>query len=443
MYKVVLGLGISGIAAAEFLLRQKAKVIGLDANLFQLEQNPQIRSLIRDGMRLQHDKDLLDWSQVEQLIVSPGISSEHPIYQMAKERGIDLIGEAELALTHFQKPLVAVTGTNGKTTVVLLVEHILNTAGIPVKALGNVGHSLCDFLLNPGKEEGFVVELSSFQLETCRTPVFDTAVLLNITPDHLDRYSSMQAYAQAKCHLQTLIKKRACFFVQKQTAVQYKEQLIQKDYQTFGVEREADLSCDQGEVIYREKVEFLLPFRYRNGARHDLENVLAAWVLCQPFSISNEQFCHALETFEKPPHRIEFVREIEGVLFYDDSKGTNLDAVIQAVQAMKGPVILIAGGKDKGASYLLWKEAFLGKIKQIIAIGEAAPKIERELHPYFDIKRADSLSEAVTAAATEAKRGDHVLLSPGCSSYDMFRDYAHRGEEFQHYVQLLEGRRGS
>ena len=193
---------------------------------------------------------------------------------------------------------------------------------------------------------------------------------------------------------------------------------------------------DDTAVLYREKIEFILPLRYREMGRHDKENVLAAWAMCRPFSVSNEEFCDALETFQKPHHRIEFICEIEGVSYFDDSKGTNIDAVIKAVEGMKGPVILIAGGVDKGASYLLWKEQFLGKVKQIIAIGAAAPKIYRELHPYFNIKIVDSIHAAVETAADIARKGDCVLLSPGCSSYDMFCNYIHRGQEFQRCVNL-------
>lgn len=427
MKTVVLGLGISGIAAAKFLHRQKIDVIGIDSD----------RSRLETGFPCQHESEEIDWKEIERVVVSPGIDPNHPIYQTAVSKEIPVLGEAELALPYFKKPMVAVTGTNGKTTVTLLVEHILNSAGIKAKALGNVGAALCDYLIDPGPEEAFVVELSSFQLETMRTPVFDAAALLNITPDHLDRYTGMHDYATAKCRLQNLLKEGASFFVHAQTAKEFFPLLEGKNYQTFGVETECDLWTDQMTVKYREKIEYLMPLRYREMGRHDNENALAAWALCRPFSISNEQFCKSLETFKKPPHRIEFIREIEGVSFFDDSKGTNIDAVIHAVTAMKGPVILIAGGVDKGASYLPWKE-FLGKVKQIIAIGAAAPKICRELESYFTMKRADSLAAAVKTAASDAKEGDCILLSPGCSSFDMFHNYAHRGEEFQRYVHSIK-----
>lgn len=429
---LVLGLGVSGRAAAEFLLRQNKEVIGIDGNRSLLEKNEDLKRLQSQGLHVQHESEEVNWEEIELLVVSPGVPPHHPIYCGAQEQGIEMTGEAELALPHFRKPLVAVTGTNGKTTVTLLTEHVMKASGIKAKALGNVGDSLCSYLLEPGPEEVFVVELSSYQLETMKTPVFDAAVLLNITPDHLDRYLSMQAYAQAKFRLQFLLKKDIPFFVYRQAAEDFADLITSSHVQTFAVEQQADLSLDA--LLWLAECEKL--------KRHDRENALAAWILCQPFGISREQFCHALTTFCKPPHRIEFVSEIDGVHFYDDSKGTNIDAVIQAVKAMQGPVVLIAGGVDKGASYLLWKEPFLGKVKQIIAIGQAAPKIYRELHPYFNVKLTDSLASAVGEAAASAVRGDFVLLSPGCSSYDMFRDYAHRGKEFQDCVQLIKLRRG-
>lgn len=433
---IVLGLGISGMAAAEFLLQDQVPVVGIDSNRALLN-SAEICRLQAQGLAVRHDSVPIAWEQVGRLIVSPGISPQHPIYARASKEHIPIVGEAELALPRLNAVLVAVTGTNGKTTVVQMVEHILNAAGIKAKALGNIGIPLCGYLLNPGDEDVLIVELSSFQLETMRTPVFDAAVLLNVTPDHLDRYPDMRAYAEAKFQLQHLMKEGSIFWVQTRTAREYCDLLQTKQYRTFGLEEGSDLWSDRQILKLREKVECFLPLDYREKGMHDCENLLAAWGLCQRFSVSSSAFCEALTTFRKPPHRIEFVRAIDGVSYFDDSKGTNIDAVVQAVNAMRGPVILIAGGVDKGASYLLWKERFASKVKQIIAIGQAAPKIYAELHPYFNVKFADTLDAAVKLAARDAERGDCVLLSPGCSSFDMFRDYAHRGEEFQRCVSVF------
>lgn len=431
---IVLGLGVSGVAAARFLIKQGSLVIGIDERCAHLEMaTDSLSSLQQIGVHLQSESEPIDWSEIKELIVSPGISPQHPFYVEAAKRLIPIRGEAELALSHFnleavavdplfKRKLVAITGTNGKTTVTLLVEHILNHAGISAKALGNVGEALCDYLLSAGMEQVCVVELSSYQLETMRTPVFDAAVLLNITPDHLDRYSSMQEYAKAKCHLESLLLPNAPFFVQKSVALEYPHLL--RSPRLF----EWDPS---------ETVASLLPIVYKNRGRHACENALAAWGICHHLGVSASTFTQGLETFQTPPHRIEWVSEVKGVSYYDDSKGTNIDAVIQAVNSMQSDVVLIVGGVDKGASYLPWKEPFANKVKHLVAIGQAAEKIERELNPYFAITRVDSLEKAVILAADLAKKGDCVLLSPGCSSFDMFRDYAHRGEEFQKHVKNL------
>jgi len=417
---LVLGLGVSGRAAVELLLAQGYHVIGADD-----KAGPeQFNDLISRGMLLQSDPEAIEWAQINLFIVSPGISPMHPLYQAALLHQIEIVGEAELSFRNLSQPAVAITGTNGKTTVTLLVEHILNASGVKAKALGNVGSPLSVYALNPDPGSVIVAELSSYQLETMTTPVFDAAAILNITPDHLDRYSSMEEYAKAKCRLQDLLKPGYPFFVSKQVACQFAHLL------------------KPGYIVYKqsESVEEILPLEYRELGEHDIENAMAAWALCKPFKITVQQFRKGISTFTKPHHRIEFVATIDGVHFFDDSKGTNIDAVIRAVQTMKGPVILIAGGVDKGASYLAWKEVFSGKVKRIIAIGQAAPKIFQELNPFFEMEIVDSLSAAVKTSAVHAVKGDHVLLSPGCSSFDMFRDYAHRGEEFQRTVLSL--RRG-
>src|SRR5580700_884328 len=219
---LVLGLGMSGRASARVLLKQRCAVLGIDSNDSHIHTHEEIGQLRMQGMVCQHESAPINWEDVKRVVVSPGIHPKHRVYQTAKEKGIEITGEAELALPHFNKPLVAVTGTNGKTTVVRLVEHILNSAGIKTKALGNVGEALCDYVLQPDwGTQAFVVELSSFQLETMHTPVFDAAVLLNITPDHLDRYIDMQDYARAKCRLQHLLKDNAPFFVQERVVKEF------------------------------------------------------------------------------------------------------------------------------------------------------------------------------------------------------------------------------
>lgn len=438
MRTVVLGLGISGVSALKWLEKREETVIGIDKKWGTSEGKAALQPLLSSRVTIIENETNLDWSHVTRLVVSPGISPTHPVYQEALARNLPVLGEAELALPHFHKPMVAVTGTNGKTTVTLLIEHVLKSAGKKTAALGNVGRSLCDYLLNPIDEECFVVELSSYQLETMVTPVFCAGVFLNLTPDHLDRYASLQEYAKAKFRLQSVIKKGGPFFVNEQVRDAFPD--LTKEAMILGRDSTCFLWTDGKSVRDGQEILFSLPESLNRGW-HDAENCVAAFALCRELGVSVEPFVLGLQSFKKPPHRIEYVIEVDGVRFYDDSKGTNIDAVIQAVQAMKGSVILIAGGVDKGASYEPWQKAFSGKVKGIVSIGEAQEKMERELSSHFPFEKSSSLEKAVESAFLRASKGDSVLLSPGCASFDMFRDYAHRGEEFQKCVYSLAKRR--
>lgn len=411
---LILGLGISGNAAAEFLLRRHHQVIGYDRNVVQSQEKS-------PGFFVCSDQEKIPWEEIEQVVVSPGIHPSHPLYRESLKRGLFIQSEVELGLPYLEGYLIGVTGTNGKTTVTLSIEHLLNHSGISTVALGNVGKSVCQYLNEEGKknEKVFVIELSSFQLETMCSKVFDVGLILNITPDHLDRYGSMEEYAKAKLQLVSCLKKEGVLFLPERVKAKWSHLLKEETVKTFE----------------EEGKRFLID---SSLADHERENALAAWLSCRLFPISEDQFFKGLKTFQKPNHRIQFVKEVNQVSYFDDSKGTNIDAVIQAVNTMKAKVILIAGGVDKGASYLAWKEPFLNKVKHIVVIGQAANKIEQELSPYFEIKHADGLSSAVKIASQLASIGDCVLLSPGCSSYDLFRDYVERGELFQQSIHSLD-----
>lgn len=418
---LVLGLGVSGRAAVELLLARGYEVRGVDKNWDKLKDKEEIKRLSEKGLSIYSESDPSALNQVTLFVPSPGVSQMHPLYQTAIHKGIPILGEIELALREAKQPCLAITGTNGKTTVTLLVTHILNQSGRKARSLGNIGEPLAPYFLHPDPQEILVIELSSFQLETLSVPVFDAAVLLNITPDHLDRYSSMLEYAKAKWRLQACLKPNSPFYVQ---------DLAAKEYASL---------CSTGPFeLFNKSVAPFLPLSYRDGGEHDRENAMAAWALVQQMGVTETEFARALESFKKPAHRIEFVQEESGVFYFDDSKGTNIDATICAVKTMKGPVILIAGGVDKGASYAPWLPPFTGKVKQVVAIGQAAEKIQRELKGAFDVKIVATLDDAVQFAKQVAVRGDSVLLSPGCSSFDMFRDYAHRGEEFKRCVRGVQ-----
>ncbi|MCX6989091.1 MAG: UDP-N-acetylmuramoyl-L-alanine--D-glutamate ligase [Chlamydiae bacterium] len=437
---LILGMGLSGQASAKWLLSIGYHALGVDSKRDTLSSLATIQELAKAGCFVLSDADPIDVASFDEIIISPGIAPSHPILQAARSYNIPIIGEAELALRSLGgRRAVAVTGTNGKTTVARLVEHVLTVCGYKARALGNIGLPFSTYLRQIEPDEIVVAELSSFQLETMHARVFEAAALLNISPDHLDRYPNMVEYAAAKCRLQGCLKPGAPFYVFTEAAREF-GYLLEEHCILFGDDLSASLWTDGHVVKEEEEVKFFFLKESPCFAKHDYMNALAAWGLCKALGIDSNQFTHALCTFKKPLHRMEFIRNVGGVDFYDDSKGTNIDAVVQAVMAMKGPVILIAGGVDKGSSYLAWKRPFTERVRELIVFGEAAEKMSRELGLFFKVTRVSFLAEAVHLAASSAVAGDVVLLSPGCSSFDMFRDYAHRGEEFQKCVNQLEER---
>jgi UDP-N-acetylmuramoylalanine--D-glutamate ligase len=435
---LVIGLGLSGQSAARFLLNRGAHVVGVDRNE-ELLNHPKIAELIHSGMHALHESQPCNMSKFNLVVVSPGIPSTQTHYQQALAAGIEVIGEAELACREMNKKCVGVTGTNGKTTVTLLTAHILKTAGKKTLALGNVGLPLTSALDDAGNTgiDVFVVELSSFQLETLAQYFLDAGVILNITPDHLDRYGSMESYASAKFRLAELIKDGGKLFIEEHCLRQYHTLFGSRTYSAYGYSKDSFIYTDKTTVYRDGKAAFTLPGEFCGKSSHDVENILAAYGLCSELGVSPEIFLEGLNTFKKPPHRIEFVRSLSGMHFYDDSKGTNIDAVIKAVNSIEGSIILIAGGVDKGAAYTPWVAAFGNKVKSICAIGQSAEKIQGDLGQHIPVQRFATLNDAVVHAAQIAQEGDSILLSPGCSSYDMFKDYAHRGEEFQRIVNTL------
>lgn len=409
---LIIGLGVSGRSAAVFLLARHAFVSAIDCNHSSIDGAQMIT-----GLRYIPSESEISMDDFDCIVVSPGIPPSNYYYRKAIAAGIEVIGEVELACREMTQKCIGVTGTNGKTTVTLMITHILNNAGIKAQALGNIGIPLSS---EQPKCDVCVIELSSFQLETLKHPFLDMAVLLNITPDHLDRYPSMKAYAETKTLIEKCLKPGGALFVEENCLAQY-HSLFQGKPLSYGYLSKSSLFTDQ-------------------SPSHDLENILAAYAICHGCNVCDELFLEGLATFKKPPHRIEFIRSHLGVDYYDDSKGTNIDAVIRAVEAKtpkKGKILLIAGGVDKGFPYTSWRKNFNGKVKSIFAIGQSSVKIKEDLDGAIPVSLCDTLEKAVISAAAAAVAGDIVLLSPGCSSFDMFNDYIHRGQEFQRVVHAL------
>lgn len=434
---LVVGLGMSGQAAAHFLLQQGAIVHGVDRQAAVLRETPEWIDLIKQGLILEGEHLYHPISSFDCLVVSPGVPSIHPLYQQAKQAGIEILGEMELGCRFVKNRMIGITGTNGKTTVTLLVAHVLNQCGKPARAIGNVGKPLTRELLTADPDEIFVVEMSSYQLETLYQPVLDVGVILNITPDHLDRYEGMEEYAKAKFLMERVLKPGRDLYLEERAFKEYGYLLNNQHVKTYGSSSDSWAFTRQGRFFIEGKETLSWPEKYQDQVSHEVENLMAAYLLCRSCGVGSEEFKSALSSFTKPAHRIQFVKQIKGVSYYDDSKGTNIDAVMRAVQSLKGTIVLIAGGMDKGAAYTPWLQAFANQVKCICAIGQAADKIQQQLSPHIPVHTFRTLDLAVRYAAVLAKEGDCVLLSPGCSSLDMFKDYAHRGEEFQRIVQQL------
>lgn len=439
---LVVGLGLSGRSAVRFLQAHGASVHGVDRDSQVLDQNADIQELKQKGLTIQLDQDCQDLSSFDFIVLSPGIPDKHPLVQAAQQAGLPLLGEIELGCCVTVNPLLGITGTNGKTTVTLLITHVLQACGQQARALGNVGVPFTQELLTIDPQDTIVLELSSYQLETLYQRKLDAGVLLNITPDHLDRYGTMEAYAKAKCNLERCLKPTAPLYVEEQTWQAYDYLFQESMPRLYGYQASSFIYTDLQHVFRRNERAFELPPALQNRKSHDLENLLAAYAVCADRGITGQDFLQAWHTFKKPAHRIEFVLEYRGVRYYDDSKGTNLDAVIRAVQSLEGPIVLIAGGVDKGAAYTPCLEQFTNKVKSICAIGQAAAKIQTQLSAHIPVMLFQTLEQAVQHASQLAQAGDCVLLSPGCASFDMFKDYAHRGHEFQRLVRELQKMEG-
>ncbi|MDP1608447.1 MAG: Mur ligase family protein [Chlamydiales bacterium] len=398
---LIIGLGISGRAAADQLLQEGSSVLAVDKQFAALSKEPSIISLLERGLELFSDEKPVSFETVSWVLLSPGVPPTHPLVQEALSQGLEVIGEIEFAVRRLRNPCIALTGSNGKTTTTLLIEHVLQTSGYAAKALGNVGRPLSSYLSQVNEKEILILELSSFQLETMSTPFLEAAAILNIVPNHLDRYSSMEEYIAAKLRIAACVKKDGSLFVSSQA----KQHLPNAELFEEG------LSLSQNEQ--------------------------AAFCLCKPFGVSLSQFLEALKTFQRPPHRIEWVAEKRGCVYYNDSKASNVDAVMYAVRSLPGPLIVLAGGKDKGSSYLPWIDCFKQKVNMLIAFGAAAAKMELELAASLPFHLVTTLEEAVKLASKIAEPGTSVLLSPGCSSYDQFRNFEERGETFKRLVKGL------
>jgi UDP-N-acetylmuramoylalanine--D-glutamate ligase len=430
----VLGAGLSGSAAALLLRSESAQVTVLDS----AEEKNLLKSTI-DNLRTQGVSVICgvaadeDSSAYQTAILSPGIDPASPLARNFLSRGIEVISELELGWRSCETPVIAVTGTNGKTTTTELLAQMLNACGQRTIACGNIGKPLSEVARERQPFDVLTVEVSSFQLEAIETFHPSISLWLNFAPDHLDRYRSVADYRAAKLRIfenQTDTDVAVVNAIEKFPAIRPREI-------TFSAySDQADFQLSGGAIVYQNQAVLRLSDTKLRGL-HNIENLMATLAAGMARGLSFKEMVPPVCEYEPRPHRCEFVREVNGVEYVNDSKATNLDAVDKALRAQSKPVILIAGGKDKGFSFDPLRSLVKEKVRSTILIGEMADSIRRSWSGAVECEIANSLADAVERAHASAKHGEVVLFSPGTSSFDMFKSYADRGDQFRALVRAL------
>ena len=435
---LVVGMKKSGMASAELLARQGARVRATD--LKPLGELPEAEPfLARLGISFAQQTAAV-FEHCDLIVLSPDVPFDLPPLVEARRRGVTVIGEVELAAPFLKGRTIGITGSNGKTTTTSLVGHILREAGESVQVGGNIGTAVTA-MIESSREDGWnVLELSSFQLETICEFHAHIGLALNVTQNHLDRHHTFERYAAAKGRLFERMDPGdyavlnaddpVCVGYSRKTAASVQWFSSRRAVQPGASLCGEKLMLDGGLLMETGEI----PIR----GRHNVENVLAASIAAARADVTREAIAAAVRTFRAVEHRLEFVRHVSGVDFYNDSKATSVDATLKALEAFPGGVWLILGGKDKGLDYSQLRESLTAKARAALLIGAAAPKIADQIQgavPLFDAK---TLEQAIAHAFSHAQSGDTVLLAPACASFDQFRSYEHRGEVFKQIVNRLQ-----
>ena len=441
---LVVGLGKSGVASALFLKERGARVTVSDTKSPD-QLRDEIPVLLDHGIAVEtggHGERTFRGQDL--IVVSPGVPVDAKPLVQARASGEPVIGEIELAAQHLKGPIVAITGSNGKTTTTTLAGEILTAGGLPTLVGGNIGTPAISLVAQAKPETVVVLEISSFQLETIQTFRPKVAVVLNITPDHLDRHRTFQAYVDAKARI----------FENQQPS---DFALLNEDDETcrtlggrtraqvFWFSRKKEVKqgawVRDGQILFRDghgQREVMLVSEIPLKGAHNVENVLAGVCGGMLMGCDPELIRKTVREFKAVEHRLEFVATVKGVEYYDDSKATNVDATIKALESFPANIHLILGGKDKGSDYTVLNDLLRQRVKRVYTIGAAAEKIESHIKGAAEVVHAETLDNAVRRAAAVAKAGDIVLLAPACASFDQFQSYNHRGRVFKEVVHALE-----
>lgn len=440
---LVFGSGISGIGAVQLLEAHGADVVLYDGNEkldpASLKEQAGEKTEVVLGI---FPEELVE--TLELVVLSPGVPTDLPIIHTMKERGIQVIGEVELAYTFGKGDVLAITGTNGKTTTTSLLGEIMKCHQDEVFVVGNIGNPYTVAAGKMTERSVAVAEMSSFQLESIETFRPKVSAILNFTPDHLNRHHTMEAYVDAKKQIaknQTEEDYCVLNYEDERTRAFGKEVKAQVLYFSSGHTLDRGIYLEDGKIIYKNPEEVVVCHvdELQILGVHNYENVMAAVAMAAVYGVPMETIRKAILAFKGVEHRIEYVTEKDGVVYYNDSKGTNPDAAIKGIQAMNRKTVLIGGGYDKDSEYTEWIQAFDGKVKKLILIGATKEKIARDAEKcgFYDYVYAETFEEAVLLAARTAESGEAVLLSPACASWGMFPNYEVRGEKFKEIVNSL------
>jgi len=442
---LVFGSGISGIGACKLLIQVGKEVILYDGNTsLNIEK---LREQIGEGTKVEIllgelKEETID--SLELVVMSPGVPTDLPIVNQMREKGIPIWGEIELAYAYGKGDVLAITGTNGKTTTTALLGEIMKNYKDSVYVVGNIGNPYTTVALDMTEDSVAVAEVSSFQLETVQKFAPKVSAILNITPDHLNRHHTMEAYIAAKEDIaKNQTESDTCVLNYEDDVTRKFGEKLQCQVLYFSSQRklEKGIFLDKGNIVYKNESEEKICHvnELQLLGTHNYENVMAACAMALAYDVPVEIIRQTAKAFAGVAHRIEFVCEKNGITYYNDSKGTNPDAAIKGIQAMNRKTLLIGGGYDKDSQYEEWIKAFDGKVKYLVLLGQTKEKIaEAARRVGFDnIIMTESLEEAVRTCANLAEPGDAVLLSPACASWGMFKNYEERGDKFKEFVNAL------
>ncbi len=442
---LVFGTGISGIGAVKLLEDHGAQIVLFDGNANA--DVVKIRERLHEGSKAEIILGTLPEEVMKELdlaVLSPGVPTDLPVVNAMRDAGILIIGEVELAYSFGKGDVLAITGTNGKTTTTSLLGEIMKNYQEDVFIVGNIGNPYTIAADQMTEQTIAVAEMSSFQLETIITFAPKVSAILNFTPDHLDRHHTMEAYVEAKKNIaNNQTEENWCVLNYEDPLTREFGEMVKTQVLYFSSQHklEKGIYLDNGNIIYKNPEEVLVcnVDELQILGVHNYENVMAAVAMAAVYGVPMDIIRDTIKAFRGVAHRIEYVAEKNGVVYYNDSKGTNPDAAIKGIQAMNRRTVLIGGGYDKDSEYTEWIEAFDGKVKKLVLLGATKEKIARDADRcgFHDYVFADTFEEAVMKAVEIAEPGEAVLLSPACASWGMFPNYEVRGDKFKEIVNSL------